>query len=193
MESITPPTDLHEYHIFIPYKVMVNIINYLQKHFTTTICDEGQEIFLKALLGYYNNPNMKIWNSTGHEIKRIDDIPMLKDDLNKYGFLSVSIQLNNLEHSFVLVNTEKGVYIVDSYVLVRCVGYRSFNFDKLSNINSLEAWNELFLSNEKRLRNERDVFVIYYGYYYPLTYNIKNNIINPNYNEFLDILKLTEY
>lgn len=157
-------------YTFIPHKIMMDIIHDMQKRLPDTdICDEAQNIFLELLLNYYD-PNIKIYDSIKHEIEGISHISLVKNALHDYGFLGMVIQWKNLEHAFVLINTELDTYIVDSYVNVRCISHRKFDFDKLINMRSLEDWNKLFLAHEAKLRNERDIYTIFYGYY-PLNYS----------------------
>lgn len=152
-------------YAFIPYKIMVDIIIYMQKLYAKmTVCDDTQNLFLQLLLEYYD-ANLRIEDSVKNKIRGAGKISLLKNVLNDHAFLAISIEWKNLEHSFVLINTETETYIVDSYAVIRCVSYRKFDFDKLTNLISLDDWNELFLSNEKNLRIDDDRYNIYYAYY----------------------------
>lgn len=153
-----------EHHTIIPYKLMVDIVNQVRQKLSSTVCDDAQTMFLWFLLNYYN-PNINIRDSIKYEIDNVDDISLFINDLNSYGFLTVVIEWKNLEHAFVLVNTENGVHIVDSYVLIRCISYRKFDFNMLINLRSLDDWNRLFMANEESVDINMDNFIIRYAYY----------------------------
>lgn len=153
-----------ESRVSIPYEVMITIIHDMQQESIKDVCDETQNIFLELLLDYYDS-TIEIGDSIKQEITSINDIPLLEDDLNSYGFLAVGLNWKNLEHAFVLINTKKNTYIIDSYVNLRCISYRKFDFDRLINLRSLDDWNNLFLANEEEMNNEDNEFILHYGYY----------------------------
>jgi hypothetical protein len=91
----------------------------------------------------------KQYDSTENVSKIID---YMKKNLDLFGCLFVSLDIDDLEHSFVLFKIDSERLIMDSYIAKRKCQIRIFSYDNLSNLlinPSIEQWNKIFNCSEK--------------------------------------------
>jgi hypothetical protein len=108
----------------------------------------------------YSDPHSKKGLSMYNGNTSLNDIiSFIQDNLNKYDVVSIDIGVSSdtfnydyPQHSFVLINIDQTIYIVDAYAKFRRCEYRKFDMDRffklLNHPNNIILWNEIFKANE---------------------------------------------
>jgi hypothetical protein len=140
-----------------------------------TKCDYNSSLIMDCLVENLSFPDMikLIGDYTESEysyefifehqerIPSVDDIQNLISLVEKKGVVKVGLCIHHLNHAFVLVNTEHGIYTIDSYIDCRKTDLIENNIldcipklhviDKTDVETYIDVWNDIF-----RVQHEKD-------------------------------------
>lgn len=69
--------------------------------------------------------------------------------------------MNNLNHSFILFTDNNKLYKIDSYIDIREISIKKFNYDDIYNIFNYNGWKNIFNTDYKILDIKNEEYNIY--------------------------------
>jgi len=161
----------------VSYEQLLKIISYIPK--TNTRCSSTKDFIEAYLSQNWNEQTMKKFPPMSdysdyfgarthwitHEYRKkyicFNTINKINGFLSKYGYLSVGLEFfpknstheYNLDHDFVVCQTDQGQVVCDSYLNTRPVEIRPFNLQEtltsLITTPTIENWNRIWKSSCK--------------------------------------------
>jgi len=144
------------------FKTISSIVNKISQ-LNLTRCQDSSEYILGAIINNWDDSqfieqvpsewlfNAKLVGKRYHSVK--PNLDFFKSIINKEGIMVIELTISTLnsdqsdEHQFVVINTDNGLFIADSYIYQRNAELRIFNwkqFEDLIMCPTLTNWCQLF-------------------------------------------------